>query len=144
MKWITKYIASSFPQVYRGKVLKLHITLDQPNPTNQPNATREILVLSQERYKITEDKAIPTRTQRTMIYIKPRTLECCIRGFGLTLLIRIAITTRLSSTTEQDISRLQRSTQQHFNQSLRRYSPHIELEQSCELIADYHLVPESL
>lgn len=119
------------------KELKLHITLDQPNPNNQPTATREVLVVSQERYKTTEHKAIPTRTRGTMIYIK-QTLE------SLTPNIRIANTTWLSSTTEQDTLKLQLSTQQHCNQSLRRYSPHIELEQSRELTADRHLIPERL
>ena len=63
---------------------------------------------------------------------------------GLTPIIRIAITTWLSSTTERDTLMLQRSTQQHFSPSLKRYSPHTELEQSCELTADHHLIPESL
>ena len=65
------------------KELRLHITLDQPNPNNQPTATREVLLVSQERYKTTEHKAIPTRTRGTMIYIK-QTLE------SLTPIIRIA------------------------------------------------------
>ena len=73
-------------------MLKLHITSDQPNPTYQPNATREILVLSEERYEITEHKA--------MLYLWI--------WESLTLIIRIAITTLLSSTTEHDTLKLQR------------------------------------
>lgn len=58
----------------------------------------------------------------------------------------IAITTWLSLTTEQDILKSQRSSQQHFNQQDGREAKsgirHIGLEHSWELTTDHHLTPK--